>query len=70
MMLEIDTSKAVSEDETISEADDRELVSHALDCVGVKASTANTAAQDAAAISITEKELDDKIEEAMKEIYK
>ena len=54
----------------INEADDRELLSHALDTVGVKASTANTCAQDAASLSTVEKELDDKIEEAMKEIYK
>ena len=40
----------------IQEADDREPLSHALDPVGVKASTANTIGQDAVAMSVVEKD--------------
>ena len=40
----------------VKEADDRELLSHALDPVGIKASTANTAGQDAVAMSVVEKD--------------
>ena len=40
----------------VKEADDRELLSHALDTVGIKASTANTAGQDAVAMSVVEKD--------------
>ena len=68
LVLEIDAGKPIESE--LSEADDRELMSHALDAVGVKASTANSAAQNAVEMSVLEKELDDKIEEAMKEIYK
>lgn len=59
----------MKEKEELKEADDREPLSHALDVVGVKASTANTADQDAVEMSLVEKEIDDDIEEAMKEIY-
>lgn len=74
LMLEIDTSKPyqIQEDveQQIDEADDRELTSHALDIVGVKASTATTAGQDVAEISMIDAAIDEEIEEAMKEIYK
>ena len=40
----------------VKEADDRELLSHALDPVGIKASTANTAGQDTVAMSVVEKD--------------
>ena len=55
----------------IKEADDREPLSHALDPVGIKASTANTASQDAVAMSVVEKDDastdDSKTEDADKE---
>lgn len=44
----------------VEEADDREELSHGLDAAGIKASTANTAAQDAVAVTVKEK--DDKEE--------
>lgn len=50
----------------LDEADDREPISHALDPIGVKASTANLVGQDAAQISILEaiKELTKAIKES------
>ena len=55
----------------VKEADDREPLSHALDPVGIKASTANTASQDAVAMSVVEKDDastdDSKTEDADKE---
>ena len=55
----------------VKEADDREPLSHALDPVGIKASTANTASQDAVAMSVVEKDDastdDSKAEDADKE---
>ena len=41
--------------DNVNEADYREPISHALDTIGVKASTASLASQDAAAISVVEK---------------
>ena len=70
LVLQIDTAKETA----LDEADDREPLSHALDLVGIKASTANSKSQDAVEMSVVEDELDKKIdadiEEAMKEIYK
>ena len=55
----------------VKEADNREQLSHALDPVGIKASTANTANQDAVAMSVVEKDDasadDSKIEDTDKE---
>jgi len=74
LMFEIDTSKShtIKEDseKQLDEADDREPTSHALDVVGVKASTATTAGQDAVEISMIDTVIDEEIEKAMKEIYK
>lgn len=54
----------------IDEADDREELSRGLDIAGVKASTANTAAQDAVSISVKEKDdeadSDDKADDSSK----
>ena len=62
--------KAESVKTGVNEADDRDPLSHALDPVGIKASTANSIEQDAVAMSIVEKEIDKDIDEAMKEIYR
>lgn len=42
--------------DTLAEADYREAVAHCLDPIGVKASTANLAAQDTCALSIVKEE--------------
>lgn len=72
MKKQIDKSE-----EKLKEADEREPLAHALDPVGVKASTANSIEQDAVEMTLIEKEdaeleeaIDKDIEEAMEEIYK
>lgn len=66
----------MQQESELTEADDREPLSHALDFFDIKASTANTCAQDGVSVSIiedeaakSEKKLDEKISSAMKDIY-
>lgn len=58
------------EEEKVEEADDREPLAHGLDAAGVKASTANTAAQDAVEMTITEDEAKAEVKKAFDEVNK
>jgi len=57
------------EGEQIDEADDREPMSHALDIVGVKASTADLAGQDEVELTVVEK-LQKRVDELEKKLLK
>lgn len=52
------------EDEDVEEADEREPLAHALDPVGVKASTANSIEQDAVATSLREEDDEEKSDDS------
>ena len=58
-----------AEEEQIDEADDREPMSHALDIVGVKASTADLAGQDEVELTVVEK-LQKRVDELEKKLLK
>ena len=58
------------EDEEVDEADSREPLSHSLDPVGVKASTANTAGQDEVKMTLTEDEAKAEVKKAFDEVNK